>query len=251
MWAAIVDWVFSIIAWFQNFVGDWGMAIVVVTIIFRLIITPLVQKQNRSSWLMQKTQPRIKELQVRYAGDQQRISSETQRIYKEVGYNPLMGCLPMLLQFPIFIALFQALRSLAERVDPGTVTTFYGILKDLSATPWEVLQNSGFVSAIPYFIFVLIFATSILVPTLLSKTGESQTKIMMGVMAIFMAYIGCISPAGVLVFWDVSSVWQVIAMVVSYKIYDKRDEKVEEVENRAISVEVPRKEKKRRPTKKR
>lgn len=251
MWEMFQDWIFSCIAWFQAFVGDWGLAIIIITIIFRIIISPITYKQNKSTYVMNKLNPKIKEIQTIYADDQQKQAEEMQRIYREAHYNPLSGCLPVLLQMPIFIALFQVLQSLTTRVESGTVLSFYGILPDLSLTPVEAFQSGGFLFSIPYFLFVALFGASIIVPVLLQPNREKTTMVMMGIMTVFMVYIGCISPAGVLIFWDISSIIGVCVQRITQHIYKKKDEAKEAEEIKPVEVTVVRKEKKPRPKKKR
>ncbi len=250
MWEAIIDFIYNIVAWFANVCGDWGMGIIIVTIIFRAIIFPLAYKQNKSTYLMQKLQPKMQEIQTLYADDQQKQAEEMQRLYREAHYNPLSGCLPMLIQMPIFIALFQALRSITDRVEPGTTLRLYGIIPDITITPMEALNQSVLMS-IPYFILVAIFACSIIVPMLIQKNTQKQQMITMVIMTVFMAYIGCVSPAGVVLFWDVSSIIAVVTQLVMQHHYKKADEIKEAQEIKPVKVNVVRKQKKARPTKSR
>ena len=251
MWEMFQDWIFSCIAWFQGYVGDWGLAIIIITAIFRAIIFPISYKQNKSSYQMQKINPQIQEIQKKYADDQQKIAEETQKLYREAHFNPLSGCLPVILQMPIFIALFQVLQSLTTRIGDGTVLSFYGILPDLTLTPVQAFQVNGLLYSIPYFIFVALFAASVVVPSLTTRNRQKSTVIMMVIMAIFMGYLACVSPAGVLIFWDVSSIIAVAIQLTMNHIYKKRDEKNEEEVIKPVEVSVTRKVKKARPTKKR
>lgn len=116
MWEVFKDFIFQIIQFFHGPLGDWGMSIIVVTIIFRVLISPLMHKQTKSSYQMQKFQPKIKAIQDKYANDPQRLQEETQKLYAEAHFNPLAGCLPMLFQMPIFIALFQVLNEMGTRI---------------------------------------------------------------------------------------------------------------------------------------
>lgn len=252
MWAAFQDWIFNVINWFAGFVGNWGLAIIIVTIIFRIIITPLMFKQTKSNYEMQKMNPRIQEIRALYADDPQKQQEETQKLYAEAKFNPLAGCLPILLQMPIFIALFQVLRSLNERVDPGTVLSFYGILPDLSLSPQQAFDVGGLLYCLPYYITVALFAVSILVPMMLNgQTKDKKMLIMMVFMVGFMAWIGVSSPAGVLLFWVVSSIIGIITQQVLTTRYKKADAVKEATEVKPVKVNVARKEKKARPTKKR
>ena len=103
MWDVFKDWIFNVIQFFYDFCGDWGLAIIIVTIIFRILVAPLMHKQAKSNFQMQKIQPQIQKIQEKYASDQPRMQQEMQRLYAEAKFNPLAGCLPMLLQMPIFI----------------------------------------------------------------------------------------------------------------------------------------------------
>jgi YidC/Oxa1 family membrane protein insertase len=105
--------------------GSMVLAIVVFTILVRLLTYPLTAQQMKSSQAMSKLQPEIKKLQEKHKGDREKISQEQMRLYREYGVNPLGGCLPLLIQFPIFIALYQA------------------ILHSLAANPLQLLDLSG------------------------------------------------------------------------------------------------------------
>ena len=95
---AFKDAIFWCIDAMYGFVADWGLAIIIVTLILRLILFPLMQKQIRSSYRMQQFSPRIQEIQEKYADDQQRQAEEMQKVYAEIGFNPITGCLPLFLQ---------------------------------------------------------------------------------------------------------------------------------------------------------
>lgn len=110
---------------YSIFANNMVLAIVVFTIIVRLITYPLTVQQMRSSQAMQKLQPELKKLQEKYKGDREKLSQEQMRLYREYGVNPLGGCLPLLIQFPIFISLYQA------------------IIHALAATPTQLLDLSG------------------------------------------------------------------------------------------------------------
>ena len=95
MWDIFKDWIFDIIQFFYNFCHDWGLAIIIVTIIFRIIVAPLMHKQAKSNYAMQKVQPKIQALKDRFPDDPTRQSQEMQKIYAEMKFNPLAGCLPI------------------------------------------------------------------------------------------------------------------------------------------------------------
>jgi YidC/Oxa1 family membrane protein insertase len=204
---------------------------------------------------MQKLQPLIAEIKEKYAGDQQRQTEEMTKIYQEAKFNPLSGCLPMILQMPIFIALYWVLRDLPRyiqdsgRPDSALPATFYGLIPDLSVSPSAVFAEQGILAVIPYVLLVLLFGVSMLIPLLINKTRERQQLIMTGVMAVVMLWFGWTAPAGVLLYWDVSSLLGVAQQTVSRRLMDKKSAEQEAVEIKPVKVEVERKTKKGRPKK--
>jgi YidC/Oxa1 family membrane protein insertase len=254
MWEAVLDAVFWCIQFFYNLCGDWGLSIIIITVIFRLLVTPLTTRQTKSSFQMQKVQPLLQEIQKKYAGDKVRIQEETQKIYAEAKFNPLASCLPMLLQMPIFITLFQVLNSMAERTG-GSDYSFFFLVPSLIKTP-NLAFAEGMTTFIPYVILMLIFAGGTFVPMILQQRGSDnpqrkQTLIMSGVMSVFMLYIGWNAPAGVLLFWGTSSLIAIVQQQIMYRSLRKKDREAEEaIEVKPIEVDVVRKAKTPRPTKK-
>ncbi len=255
MWQVILNWTFSIIQFFYNFCGDWGLSIIIVTVIFRGILSPLTHRQSKSSYQMQKMQPLMQEIQKKYADDPMRQQEEMQKLYAEAKFNPLAGCLPMLIQMPIFVALFQVLRSMSERVGDSTYE-FYWLVPNLVTTPSQAFSE-GIGTFVPYLVLMLIFAGATFLPMMLQQRNNTdnaqrrQTMMMSGVMSIFMLFISWSSPAGVLLFWGTSSLIAVAQQQISLHIVKKQDEeKEEEIEVKPIEVDVTRKVKKPRPKKK-
>ena len=249
---------FDIIQFFYNFCHDWGLAIIIVTIIFRIIVAPLMHKQAKSNYAMQKVQPKIQALKDRFPDDPTRQSQEMQKIYAEMKFNPLAGCLPMLLQMPIFIALFQVLREMGDRIGEGTYS-FYNLVPNLVTTPSQAF-GEGFGTFVPYLILMIIFAGATFLPMVLQqlKTENTQQKnqtLMMGaIMSLMMLWISWGSPAGVLLFWGASSligIGQNQLTLARCRAADRRKEEEEALVVKPIEVNVTRKEKKKRPKKKR
>ena len=168
MWDVFKDWIFNVIQFFYDFCGDWGLAIIIVTIIFRIIVAPLIHKQAKSNYQMQKIQPKMQQIQEKFAGDQVRMQQEMQRLYAEAKFNPLAGCLPMLLQMPIFIALFQVLREMGDRPEVAGNFSFYGLVPNLVTTPADAL-GQGFGTFVPYLILMLVFAGATFAPMIMQQ----------------------------------------------------------------------------------
>lgn len=256
MWDGILNGCAWLLYQLAQLVGDWGLAIIIVTLIIRLILTPVQHKQYKSTFKMKEMQPKIQRIQELYEGDQQKISEETMKIYQEVGFNPLAGCLPMLIQMPIFIILFQALRwKLADYAAQGIHVSFYNILPDLTVT----VPESGM--AVAYCIFALFFIVLSVAPMAYQlatqPTAPGQPKsmnymmlIFMGVMFIYMAWI---SPAGVILYWALSSGFGFVQQLVINKRLERHKKEEEAVLEpvKPVQVNVQRREHKKRPHKKR
>lgn len=256
MWDWIVTILFQILKLIQGFAVDWGLSIIILVVIIRLILTPLMLKSSRSTARMQVLQPKLMELQERYADDPQRQAEEMQKFYAENKFNPFGSCLPPLIQMPILFALLTLLNNLPQYFS-GENFSFYGILPDLQATPSGTLSQGMDVAA-PYLIALILFAVLTLIPQLYmarNQTGQqaSSMRMMAVVMAVMMLWIGWNLPAGVLLYYDVSSAWQVAQQLfVTQRVIDKaKKEEEERMANAPIEVDVVRRERKQRPHKKR
>ena len=109
------DFLFNILAWIQSWVGNWGWAMVVFTIMVRLVLTPLDIKSRMSMRKTSKLQPQMQALQKKYANDKEKLNQKTAELYKKEHVNPLSSCLPLLLTWPILIAVFGAMRMAANK----------------------------------------------------------------------------------------------------------------------------------------
>ncbi len=246
MWTWFKDFLFSILVALESVVGDWGLAIIVLTVILRIILLPLTLKQMKSTAAMQLLTPKLQEIQQKYADDPQRLNEEMMKFYAENKFNPAAGCLPMLVQMPIFIALFNVLRT---QVPEGA--SFYNLVSPLTSTPQEVLTNNGIIAALPFLILVVFFGVSTLIPMLLQSKADKNMKLMGGMMSVMMLYFGFISPAGVLLYWDTSSLWGIAQQLIINKKTKLEAESEEADTVKPIEVDVVRTERKQRPKKKR
>ena len=109
------EFLFNILAWIQSWVGSWGWAMVVFTIMVRLVLTPLDVKSRVSMRKTQKLAPKQQALQKKYANDKEKLNAKMAELYKKEHINPLSSCLPLLLTWPILIAVFGAMRMVANR----------------------------------------------------------------------------------------------------------------------------------------
>ena len=230
-----------IVVWLhQNVIANYGIVIILLTIIVRLILTPLTITQTRSMARMQKIQPQLKELQKKYKDDKQKLQQETMDFYKQNNVNPLAGCLPLLLQMPVFFALFQTLRNPTERVTD--------VVKDFNFL-WLNLNERD-----PYYILVILMVATMFLSTKLSTTDPKQTKIMY-ILPVVFGFISWQFPAGILVYWVTTNVWSIGQQWVVNKIVKrdigkggKKEDEKEDLRQDEITA-IARKKKKRRKNK--
>lgn len=253
MWEWFIDFLTQVLAGIEGVVGDWGLAVIILTVIIRLLLTPLMAHSTKSTARMQVMQPKLQEIQERYADDPERQAEELRKMYAEMKFNPLGGCLPIFLQMPVFFGLFTVAREVPADA------CFFSILPSIAQSAQSVLDASGIQAAIPYILFDVLFGVLTFIPMIMnvstqSEAQKSQTMIMGGVMALMMLWFGWGVPAAVLLYYVTSSLWQVVQQkVITQRVMEKAKAEAEaeaEAANRPVEVDVVRKEKKARPHKK-
>jgi len=205
---------------------SWALSIIGLTLIIRAALIPLFVKQIKSSRNMQLIQPKVKELQKKYGHDRERLAQETMNLYKETGTNPFAACLPLLVQSPIFIALFRLLdQAQKNHKANGFMTTeqatslanakLFGTIP-ISAT---FIHNQGLVSVQIVAALLVIAMTATTFTTqrqLMSKNMPAdamsgpyaqQQKMLLYVLPVAFAAGGVAFPIGVLVYWTTTNIW--------------------------------------------
>lgn len=190
-----------VIEFFYRWIPSYGIAIILLTIVVRIILLPLTISQTRSMARMQMLQPELKEIQKQYKDDKQKQQQEVMAFYKKNNVNPLSGCLPLLLQMPIFFALFQLLRDLGAKVLGAGSQTIYKFL-------WMDLRTPD-----PLYILVILMVgtmivTSKMTQTDMTKTGGSQA-LMTYLMPVVFGFISIRLQAGILIYWVTTNVWSI------------------------------------------
>jgi len=209
----------------------WGLTIVILVVLIRLLMVPLFIKQVRAQRKMMAVQPQIQELRKRYKNDKQKLNEETMKFYKENGVNPLGGCLPLVAQFPVFISLFSVLRAIAEWV-PGQ-TPKYGLTvpvveSALHAKIFGVLLSDKFLFAHPpapwsaRIVILLTVAVSATTTFLTMRQSQrrgmmqttpdpdnpmAQSQKYMMYIAPFFALTGLYWQYGLVIYWVTTNVW--------------------------------------------
>ena len=182
-------------------IPNYGLAIIVLTILVRICTAPLMAKQMRSAERMRALQPRMKELQERFKDDRQKQSEETMKLYREEKVNPIAGCLPLLLQFPVLIGLFYALRSsIGLRHAPFALW-----ITDLSqpATLFVVPGLDFPIRLLPLIMGASMFVQQKMTPT--TGMDPTQAKMMLIMMPAMMLFISYTFPSGLVLYWTVSN----------------------------------------------
>jgi YidC/Oxa1 family membrane protein insertase len=204
-----------------------GVSIIVLTIIVMIVLYPLTAKQAKSMIAMQRVQPEVKKLQAKYKGDRQKLNEEMMTFYKENKINPLAGCLPLLVQLPVFIALNGTLRNAYKYVptDTDLFSKLCGGLKTCTADNFHHLKfltmdlqqsatdsHSGFGASAPYFVLVLfVMVTSLLQTRQATKRTPAANKQMGAIMKVMPIFFGLISlsfPSGLVLYFFVSNLFR-------------------------------------------
>jgi YidC/Oxa1 family membrane protein insertase len=193
----------SILDFFHSSVGlPWSWSIVALTIVVRICIVPLTVKQIHSMQAMQVYAPQMKELQKKYKGDRQKQSEELQKFYKEHHINPAASCLPLLAQFPVFIALYLTLKHYSKRTAAGHITgSWLHVVPNITAKATS--HWSGYV-------LLAIYAGSQSASTYFMGTTmpKSQRNIMMFLPLFFITIIARF-PVGLVIYWVTTNLWTV------------------------------------------
>jgi YidC/Oxa1 family membrane protein insertase len=194
---------------FHSLIPNYGVAIILLTFLVRIIFWPLTHKSTLSMKRMQELQPKLKEIQAKFKDNPTKVQQETWACYKENKVNPLSSCLPMLVQIPVFIALFTVLRSAVElRYAP------FLWMADLSEPENLFLGMIPFIGAIN-ILPVLMAATMALQTYLTPSAGDpAQQKMMLVMMPIMMLFMFYSFPSALSLYWTVSQVLSIVQMLM-------------------------------------
>jgi YidC/Oxa1 family membrane protein insertase len=275
---ALLNGIGWVLASIYDVVGNFGVSIIILTVLIRVVLLPLGIKQIKSMQAMQAIQPKIKEIQKKYKGNKQKAQEETMKLYKEAGVNPLGGCLPLLLQFPILIAMYAVIRP--PQLQPATVNDqavyeihnnhlpvdsqlFQDIIEhqhlgfldlnlqcsaaqsgkpapvtatdreavtpdttilnsDGQPLPFDATTGSGTIPCgtstadrIPYFVMlVFMIGTTFYQQRQMQKASppgaaSGQQQAILKLMPIMFGFFGYAFPAGLVLYWTTSNLWQI------------------------------------------
>jgi YidC/Oxa1 family membrane protein insertase len=201
---AIIDVLISVLAYFYSWTGNYGLSLILLTLLIKLITWPLTQKQLESTKKMQALEPERKKLQEKFKNDKEKMNQALMELWKENKVNPAAGCVPLLIQFPVLIGMFQMLRApdkIAAAI-PDFSPLFLGI------------NMTSLVSELPIAIaaiaVIVTGGTTFLQQFLTMSGGDKNTKMMLYIMPLMLAYFSYTFPAGLVLYWALNSVLSVL-----------------------------------------
>ncbi len=228
IWESALDGLGALMAFFYNIIPNYGVSIILLTIVVRLALFPLTVKQIKSMRRMQEIQPEIKKLQVKYKGDRQKLNEEVMKFYQENKVNPLGGCLPLLFQMPVFIALTRLLYNIQNHVPrTGSLNKMYGDIcgiqtpkqcknPELSFIGMNLSKKASAVAGsdlTPYVILIVLVMATAYFQQQQSMKGQTsvqpQMQMIARIMPIFMGFISFTVPSGLTLYFVVGNVWQI------------------------------------------
>jgi YidC/Oxa1 family membrane protein insertase len=232
----------AVLAFFYGLVPNYGVAIILLTVAVMIILTPLTIKQTRSMLVMQKLQPELKKLQEIHKNDRQALNEAVMAMYKEHNASPLGGCLPMILPFPVFFALFRVLEGLSRKVNgvssPKYLSASTRMYQDiqtanpakggtLKAFGMDLSKSAGsaggtFLHTLPFFVLLLLMVGTQFYQQrqLTSRNPQAAQGQQAQIMKFFPLLFGVLSirfPAGVVVYWTVSNIIRIFQQWAMYR----------------------------------
>jgi len=213
----------------------WGLAIIGVTIIVRLILFPLTWKQFSSAQAMQAVQPKLKELQKKYKGDRAKLQAETMKLYQEHRVNPFASCLPIVLQLPVFIALYATIAGKGPLYHNPALESVQALYKAgfLWIHQWVAVAGTAPPPTFPApgglgglgqpdhtYILLILYVVTQLISTelMLSQQSDKSQKMIMRAMPIFFVFILFRFPAGLFLYWVTTNLWTIGQQLIIKKV---------------------------------
>ena len=223
--SGLFSWLEKALKWIMEIlykiVPNWGVSIILMTILLRLVLFPLTKKSTLASLKMQEVQPRMTEIQTKYKNNPEKMNQEMAKLYQETGYNPVSGCLPMLIQLPLIIAMFNLFNNYFEFRGAMFIP---GWIPDLSVGDsvytlnfnLPLLGNQIRILPVIYLISQLVYGKFSSATT--AGANATQMKIMMYAMPICFFFVFYSAPSGLLIYWTISNVLTLVQQIFLNKI---------------------------------
>ncbi|MBO5137047.1 MAG: membrane protein insertase YidC [Spirochaetaceae bacterium] len=247
----LLYWLEAFLKWclvlIHKIIPNWGIAIIVLTIFIKILLYPITKKSTLSTLKMQEVQPRMQEIQTKYKDQPEKMNMELAKLYKETGYNPLSGCLPLLIQFPLIFAMYNLFNNYFEFRGAMFIP---GWIPDLSKgdSVYTLSFNLPFnlgnqIRLLPFIYVVSQIVFSKITQTASTGANGMQMKIIMYVMPVMFFFIFYNAPAGLLIYWTVSNALQLVQQVILNRIMKAKREEMEQNKGPEKKVFVPKKKK--------
>ena len=193
-----------------GFIGNYGISIIIFTVFVKLCLYPLYIKQTKSTAMMSEMQPKIKALQNKYGNDQETLNIKMQELYKEEKFNPMGGCLPMLIQMPIIMGLFALLRNPMRYITKDSMIFAFHEpflwIKDLSQPdPWILPIIAGIATFIAFTMNRMLQDTG----SDAANQSAAMMKMMQYIFPIMILWMARSFPVGLALYWAVSQIIQI------------------------------------------
>ncbi len=220
-----------LLMWIYKLVGNYGISLIILTFIVKLVLYPLYSKQIRSSADMAEMSEKAQEIQRRYANDREKQNEEMQKLYSEVGFNPMSGCLPMLIQFPIIMGLFALLRNPMKYMPSGSEMIFanhesFLWIKDLAQPDAWILPIAAGLAT--YFAFALNSAMTMQQPGASAGQNKAMNAIMKYFFPLSILWLARSYPAGLAIYWAGGQFMQIFFNIRINKMREKINKEKEQ-----------------------
>ncbi len=198
-----------LLSFLYDLINNYGIALIVFTLLIRVCLFPLYASQIKSSIKMKEFQPKIQALQKKYASDKETLNLKMMELYKEEKFNPMRGCLPMLIQMPIILALFVLLRNPMAFIDDaqmlmGVHEAFFWIPDLSQPDPWILPILAGIATFFSFSMTQAMSATSDL------GSANAMMKMMKYFFPVMIVWMGRSFPAGLTLYWFVGTLFMIV-----------------------------------------
>src|SRR5918997_4965547 len=219
----LIDVCDAVLVFFHGLIGSWGLSIIALTVLVRLILLPLTLKQFRSMQALQRLSPEIKALQEKYKGDRERLNQEMMKFYQENKVNPLASCLPLVAQMPVFLALFYLLR---EDLKLDICPSITGFAREVNRSIADVTCDQVNAGSAKFFVIpdltnkatgavlvgmIVLYVASQLASSLVMSVSadKNQRRLIVLLPLLFVAFI-IQFPAGLILYWITTNLWTIL-----------------------------------------
>jgi len=233
--SGLFSWLEKALKWIMEvlykIIPNWGVSIILMTILLKLALFPLTKKSTLATLKAQEVQPRMTELQTKYKNNPEKLNQEMAKLYQETGYNPVSGCLPMFIQLPLVIAMFNLFNNYFEFRGAMFIP---GWIPDLSVgdSIYTLKFNLPFLGNQIRLLPVIYLASQLIYSKITSATSgganATQMKIMMYAMPLVFFFVFYSAPSGLLIYWTISNLLQLVQQTFLNKLTKAKKVEVEQ-----------------------